>query len=236
MPIVVFGETGGGAIGGDHKDAYVSSGFTANAQPQLNVFYIRGLAGSMFIPILRFSLTGHIPTNAIVNTAVLTVLLGANSAGAHTIEVRRLLTAWGVDPTTEGANENPATGGQATYRRSFDFNGGGGDVTWAGGNFGAGDYDAAETTFNIGAADPIGTNYNINIPTMTGLWIADDTTNYGLTFIENTGVNVNNRFHSQQAAAQANRPYLTVDYSLPVAGGIPISQRESHSSIGIGLK
>jgi len=217
MPTVVFGEIGGEAIGGDHKDAYISEGLTGNAQPQLNVLWIRGFLTARFIPILRFSLDGHIPTNAIVTSAVLTVILAVNSGGALIVEARNLLTAWGVDPITEGANENPATAGQGTYRRSIDFNGAGGDVVWAGGgNFSANDYDAPEDTFNIGVGDLAGQVYNINIPIMTQAWVANDNNNFGLTLIESSGVNLFNRFHSQEAVLAANRPYLTVNYIIPV--------------------
>lgn len=238
-PVIVFGE-GAGMIGGDHKDTWIISTDIDEAQGANIFLQVRLLAvpGGRFI-LMRFSLTGHIPANAIVNTAILTLTLAIAPANNLAINASEIITPWGVTPIAEGITADPALGGQATWRRSFDFNGAGGDVAWAGGNISNADYNVAETNFNILAADAPGTLYNLNIPIMSQNWVNNDVNNDGIVLIATAGVlNTFANVHSQEAAALADRPYLTIDYDLPVTPIVPISQRNSHIAIhqSIGIK
>ena len=231
MPIKVFGE-GAGQIGGDHKDTTIVSTILGISEATVVVFQTRELGAGGRSPLLRFSLVGHIPTNAIINSAVLTTTLQTAPASNLTIGLYRMITQWGVDLTNEGVSENPATGGQASWRRSFDFNGAGGDVTWAGGgNISAVDYAAVETTYNVLAADAPGTVYNINIPIMVQNWVSSDANNAGLIMRTTAGsFNIWANQHSQEAVVAANRPYLTVDYTVPSSSSSSSSCSSSSSS------
>lgn len=208
-PTIVFGE-GSGQTGGDHKDSWIASGNSDYAGASDTALR---LWSTFQIGLLRFSLTGHIATDAIVNTSILSVET-QTYAGASNVTASKITTDWGVSPVVEGATEHPAASGQATFRRSFDFNGGGGDVAWNSGNFSAGDYNAAEDTEALAT---LNNRTTFDIPLMTQDWINADATNYGVVLF--TTVGGDNRISSQEAAVAADRPYLTVDYSVP-AGGV----------------
>jgi len=208
-PVIVFGE-GAGHVGGDHKDTWFYSVNNGRCFPSAVDFRVANVP--VEVSVLRYSLTGHIPINAIINNSVLSLTLFAVGVAA-VVSFHNLLTAWGVTQVAEGITENPATGGQATRRRSFDFNGAGGDVAWVGGLYGAGDRQAAETAEILVGGEPApATILTPAIPIMTQAWVQNDNINYGLS-IESNGLE--NRFYSQEAANAALRPYLTVDYDIP---------------------
>jgi len=240
-PVLVFGE-GVGYIGGDHKDTWLNEGALGRSEGGNVNLSIRNGAGNDLIVLMRFSLTGHIPTNAIINTSVLTLTTSALAAFNATLNLSRLVTDWGVSPIDEGITANPALAGQATFRRSFDFNGAGGDVVWAGGgNITALDYVAAENTIVIVNPTVVGTVFNIAIPIMTRLWVANYATNYGFCIVGAVADNNQTNFDSQESVTVAERPYLTIDYDIPVTPTptvIPIARRNSHIAIhnSIGIK
>jgi len=209
-PSITFGD-GSGQTGGDHKDAYIwgSIGNNDNSYGGADRFYVRGLAGEVCIGLVRFSLAGHIPSGANVSAAQWHAK--SVTTCTQTAYVHHLLTDWGVTPSDEGASESPATGGQATYRRSFDFNGGGGDVTWDSGNFSSNDYAAAEDSETVANIDQWNT---FDIPIMTGIWVNNDATNFGFAVVP--GADDLAGYYSQENATAANRHYLTVTYTVPV--------------------
>ena len=223
MPIVEFSDRGGAAIGGDHKDTYIST-----AQPAGNYggnAYIR--SRDLNPSFVRWSLVGHIPTNAIIISAVasfhVVTLGGANNCACHEV-----LLAWGITPTEEGTvTQNPAINGSVTYGRRIDYNGAGGDQNWTGANFNvAVDALAAEDTQAVAA---LGAWVNFNIPIMTQRWVRNDANNHGCCFI-GSDASVND-FDSQEAVNVADRPYLTVDYTVPES---PL-QSKIANSMGMGI-
>lgn len=225
MPILVFGERGGTDIGGDHKDTMLGTNVLNDAfGGDVDIACVDAVAGRR--PLLRFSLTGHIPTNAIVNSAILSVRTRFTGAAGN-VTAHRLLRAWGITPTNEGASQSPAALGQATFARSFDFNGAGGDVTWAAGNYSAADYGAAEATVAIAGVG----YFDFSIPVMVQNWINNDVTNYGLALIPAAGVRT--LFQSQETANVNERPYLTIDYTVPEAANTNKSRTSISLSMGI---
>ena len=215
-PTVYFGDGSvpAGQLGaGNHKACWIRGDVTPDASSASSAdMRLRGTGVAYRRAILmRFSLVA-IPANAIINTSVLSVRSLVAPPLANNTEARRLITNWGVTLIDEGITENPATGGQATWNEAFDYNGVG-DIPWAGGaNFVEGnDCDVVEDTQNVIANN---TWYHWSIPVMTRLWIGNDATNYGLSlgFIENAG---DGNFDSNNAVNTANRPYLTVTYTLP---------------------
>lgn len=216
---IVFGE-GSGQTGGDHKDTWLNEGATARGEGSNASLAARNSAGGDLITFMRFSLTGHIPTNAIINSSILTLKTSALAAWVSDFDIGMSLIAWGITPTDEGITANPALAGQATFRRSIDFNGAGGDVTWTGGgNVSSADYAAAEATVAITNPTGSGTVFNLAIPVMTRLWVANNATNYGLVIVGDGEDNRQLSLHSQEAVSAADRPYLTVTYTLPVISG-----------------
>lgn len=231
MPTIVFGE-GAGQIGGDHKDSWIRASDTDRCYASdIDLYVYDGPGSDNRRSLMRFSLAGHIPSNAVVSSGILTLALHAPSPGAITHGIHRLSTAWGVTPTAEGASQHPATGGQATHRRAFDFNGGGGDVSWAAGVFSGSDFGARITSWNVGNADPAGTSYNIDITSDVQTDVRDDAANHGYLLIWDAG-SVNIRYASQENATVGRRPYLTVIYSVPEGAG---GREGVGIDIGIGL-
>jgi len=212
-PTVEFSERGGAAIGGDHKDTSISAA-SANAtwasSGDLRVHQI----GVSYVALGRFSFIGSIPTNAIINTAVLSLTrLGTSQAGDSTLTIHRLNTLWGVDQTNEGATGSPPLGKEAVWNRAFYITAG----TWAGGGaFSGVDYNAAEGAGNVVGAASAGVVVNWPIPIMVQNWVSNDATNAGWVMMGSAATRKD--FDSQESASVAERPYLTVDYSVPSSG------------------
>ena len=209
-PTIIFGE-GAGQTGGDHKDACIRSTTPTRATVSFPILYLR--SGNWW-DLLRFSLTGHIPTGAIIDSAILTLhTTTVVVPGNQILSIARLATPWGVTSTNEGVDESPATSGQATFKRSFDFNGAGGDVLWSAGNFSAADYGAVIDTTTLALNDPVGTILTFDITTGVAADVLSDTTNFGYTiYNDDAGLT---QLASQDNLTVGHRPYLTVDYTVP---------------------
>jgi len=215
-PTLIFGE-GAGYIGGIHKDTFLLSTDVDDSQASSISLQARlAVAPGGRVPLWKFTLENDIPVNAIVNSAVLSITLRTAPAGNITISNYQLITPWGVTPTNEGISQDPANGGQATWRRSFDFNGAGGDVAWNAGNFSVADYNPVENTWVVLAADIPGTVYNLDFTNMTRNWVSTPALNYGVAMLITVGVIGQwTNLYSQEELVPANRPYLTVDYTVP---------------------
>ena len=129
--------------------------------------------------------------------------------------MRPLATQSGASLTEEGASENPATAGQATYARAFD-RAGVGDTNWAGANFAAADYGAEIASFVAAGNEPAGTEHAFDITATVQGWVTSPASNAGVVFLP-TGPN-DWWLASQEHATAAWRPSLTVTYTVP--GGI----------------
>ena len=228
MSIAIFSDKGGSHFGGDHKDAYIASNSGSTSTASTVFVVVDDLAGASAWPgLLRFSLVGHIPENAIISSAIITLVV-SHRAGAFAIQAHKLLTPWGVTPINEGGDEDPATGGQVTWDNAFDY-ASGADVGWAAGvgaGFGAGDYRAAFQISEVAAA--VGSVLTIAVTDDVQEMVQDDDANCGW-LMQGTVHATGNRFHSRNAVALANRPFLTVVYTVP-----PINApRRSKVRIGI---
>lgn len=214
MGRVLFGLRAG-MIQRGHKDTFIRDSAQTTAQDTRLFMYCNIAANNDQHPLMRFNLVQNIPRNARVRRATLNLYLNAHvGAGAMVVSVYKMRTAWGPSKTQEGATETPATGGQATYDEAFDYNGAA-DVAWAsGGDFSAADYEATpETTFTVGAGDALGTQYQIQIPNMVQDWVGSDNDNNGLLLLGDGAAG--KQFDAQQAAAEAVRPWLQVDFWVP---------------------
>lgn len=212
-PTIVFGE-GAGYIGGDHKDAALKSGGPDRSFGEDALAAVRVPADR--VTLFRFSLTGHIPVDAIVNTSVLSVSIGGLGV-AGTVNASSLTVPWGVNPVHEGTTQNPAAFGQPTFNNSFAWNNPGLDVDWGAGDWAASlPYNIAEANFVLAGGEAIGTFMIFALPIMTAAWILNDVLNYGFClYMQPLGGN--NSVNTQEAANAVLRPYLTVDYTVDEA-------------------
>ena len=229
-PTVEFSDRGGGAFGGDHKCTFIRGDNTDRSYASdVNTLIRNIVAGAASVSLYRFSLTGHIPTNAIINSAVFAVT--NLSTNAQIISAYDMITNWGITSTDEGVTQEPANAGQATFDNSFDYNGVG-DVPWVGGGFTVADHQAAEATATMNGGDPAGTVYNFSIPIMVSRWVLNDALNYGLCMYGDFAVGWTS-FNSNDAVNTAVRPYLTIDYTVP--SDIPQSKIANAMGMGIGF-
>jgi len=213
MPTYIFGEGPTATVSGTHKDTYLVSGAAARSFATQGNFILGNSTGNDYVYLARFDISS-IPAGEPVVSATLTLTLMSDGlTGDRTVNIHRVLTAWGVNDTDEGANENPATGGQATYDNAKDCNGVG-DVGWAAGvgaGWGAGDYDAvADASFVIGAADVAGTQYNAILTALVNEWHTGSAQNHGLVLLLSGPAGDWANLDSQDSGSAAERPLLTV--------------------------
>ena len=229
MPISVFGE-GAGMIGGDHKDAGLWAGSPNDSFGSSTELFIRN-DGIKIVMSGRWSIVGHIPANAIINSAVGCFTKSAGIAAAVLVkELYDCVTAFGVTPTDEGASASPAAASQPTYNRAFANPT---NTPWAGGGaVTAADNGILSDTVNANGNDIIGTVYQYNFKPLVDLWKLNDANNNGY-FIRRTDITAYyTRYHSQEAAVPANRPYLTIDWDLPPS---TTTTHQSHTAIHAGI-
>ena len=223
MPVLVFGE--GAGMSGNNKDTEIVLGASNRSFGDTNTLTLR--SPNFIYGLFRFELS-PIPTNAILNSAVFTITEQA-FLGAGNYLINRVLTNWGQTLLSAGVTANPAVLGQPSWDNAFDFNGAG-DVGWAAGvgvGFGAGDFTAlAEDTQAIPG---VGLTANFNLLTMIQDMVTTPALNYGFMVQSNTSGN--NAIHSFEAVLPANRPYLTIDYTIPSTG----ITRQSHTAIHNGI-
>jgi len=227
-PVIVFGDVVGGI--GNNKDTNIYQGQPANSYGAQDYFRA-GLANANenYYGLLRFDLSS-IPANAIVNTAVLSLTLFRNLiAGGFQYWVSELITNWGITPINEGGINVPAAANEATYDESFA-----GATPWAalGGFDLANDANAAEDTFTVLAGDLPGTVYNLNIPVMAQNWLI---TNYGCVINGEVVILHIDDFYSREEVVPALRPYLTIDYTVPVSNILRQSKLNLGINTGIGF-
>lgn len=231
-PTIVFGDASGQI--GTNKNNRIRSDNVNSANGEGTFIRIDLTPFEVFL--IRFDLSS-IPTTAIINTAVLSYILHEHTqAGDADIVVARLVTDWGETLTDAGANETPATNGQGTFGNAFDFSDPGvTDVRWGGGGQFAlvTDTDGVLDTVTVNAGDPTPTTYEMNVEAGVENQILNDATNYG--FAVYTTTDLRKTYGGLDNATPALRPFLTVDYVIPVsltsitpnkglvAGGTPVT-------------
>ena len=225
-PVIVFGEGGGAQIGGDHKTTVLRSdlpnrSFGDDVEMRLD-------ANGIFEGLLRWSLVGHIPTNAIINSAVASVWSNQNSTEAKILTFSRMVTNWGQTLTATGPSQNPANLSQAVWNFAYAVG-----TAWAGGGAITGaDYGAPTAVINQPNGDPAGTGYTVDLTAGATLDVLDDATQYGYHVASDS--NTLMAIRSQNHVIVGTRPYLTVDYSLPVSAQ-RINQSKLHIGINMGI-
>jgi hypothetical protein len=178
--------------------------------------------------LVQFTIVEHVPLNATIVSAVLTLHLSKTSgtAGQQTIELHRILAGWGEGPSKaageEGSGAQSATGDATWLHRSFNTS------LWTnpGGDFAA----AVSGSQSIG--DPGVYNWGSSAQMVSDVqgWLADPATNFGwlLRATSESGNGTSKRFDTREDTTLSFRPVLTVTYTVPA--GI-----EDHSNVPSGF-
>ena len=164
--------------------------------------------------LYRWSL--EIPTGSTISDATLYLkCMAAGPSMPTTISVRQLKHNWGITDTNPGGitSESPATHGQATWRRSYDYNGAGGDVAWTGGgNFNV-TADASPLTSSVTTSFAAGTWYSWPVTPMVQNWFTNGQPNYGLcVWNDQTHASGDKQVYWYGDHTAATAPYLAVNY------------------------
>ena len=162
--------------------------------------------------LLEFDIAGSIPSGATIDSVVLTLSqLRVGGLGSTIFELHPVLAEWG-----EGTSSGIGQGGAPTP----------GDATWNSRLFGTaawvtagGDFSATVATASIGS--PIATysfNSNSGMVSNVQSWLNSPATNFGwLIKTDNESV-VSAREFGSAESAPADRPTLTVTYTVPEPG------------------
>ncbi len=189
------------------------AGATANGSGPVLIVGRAGGAASAPIrrAVLRFDVAAALPPGSIVNSAQLVLANTGGNAGARTVEVHRVQQDWG-----EGASNT--TSGQGAPAQA-------GDATWLNTFFPAslwtnpgGDFDAAVSAQLV--VDSFATYTWPSTPLMVADvqgWLDQPAGNFGwlLKLDVETVANTTKVLGSREAAADAERPKLVIDYTPP---------------------
>jgi hypothetical protein len=166
--------------------------------------------------VLKFDLAGALPAGAVVNGVTLTLNMSRTVAGFTSVSLHPLSQDWGEGTSHASGNEGggaTATAGDATWVHTF-FN----TSSWAtiGGDFAP----AASATLLINAVGPYDFGSTAAMVADVEGWRSAPASNFGWILIGDESVtNTAKRFDSRSHPTSANRPRLTIDFSLP--GAVP---------------
>ena len=167
--------------------------------------------GNLRRALIHFEVDAFVPVEATVTQVTLTLRMTRTVAGPTDVNIHRVFRDWGEGisnaPGQEGAGTAAATG-DATWVYTFFFS-----DTWnnPGGDFEASS-SAVQVVAGIGYYDWTGSGLIADVE----LWRQNPDTNFGWLLIgkEDT-LRTAKRFDSRENGTPANRPVLTVGYSLP---------------------
>jgi len=166
---------------------------------------------------MRFDISS-LPAGATISDA--TVYLKAKFANANNmvLTIRQFKYNWGINDNTGYYNnltENPATHGQATHRRSYDFNGAGGDITWTGGNLSVPGDCSSQSSATTLASQTANAWYGFGCTTPVNNWYSLGQPNYGfMLWKDTTGTQASAPYYWCDRTA-ASAPYLVINYTTP---------------------
>ncbi|MCB0184110.1 MAG: DNRLRE domain-containing protein [Caldilineaceae bacterium] len=161
--------------------------------------------------LLAFDVAGSLPAGATVVSASLQLQMSKTSGGAATVGLHRALADWGEGTSDAAANEGQggtATTGDATWLHTFY------DTTlWQtpGGDF-------APTATARTSVDGVGFYTWASTPTLVAEvqgWVETPASNFGWVVVGDESANgTAKRFIARESGAAANRPQLTVVYTI----------------------
>jgi hypothetical protein len=157
--------------------------------------------------LVLFSLAS-LPSNAIIKTAVLSLVCTSSGGGGLDVAIHRAITAF-FEGSQNGAAPSGGQDGSTWNLRNAN-----GAVAWSGGAGGAGASDYQNTATDTVNTTVTGT-YNWNVATDVAAFVAG-TTNNGWWFVQNGSLL--RQWASSDNATALNRPKLVVTYSSGIAG------------------
>lgn len=195
---------------GSSSQAMDSAAYGTNPYCTYDRIYCHNNAATQLeCALARFSVSTYLPSGAIVDDAT-AYFRSKLTTGSPVISLRQLKHNWGITDTSGGSWEAPATHGQATWRRSFDFNGTGGDQVWTGGsNFVLGN-DASGITSQV-TVTAANTFYGFPCTPVVKNWVNSGQPNYGFVLWEDTTSATTDTYFWADCT-NASAPYLTINY------------------------
>ena len=182
--------------------------------------------GALRRAVMRFDLAGSIPPNASITGVTLTLRMSKTISGSQSVALHKLTADWGEAASNANANEGSgatAGTGDATWVHRF-FN----TASWA---TAGGDFSPA--TSASAAVNAIG-NYTWGSTTQMVAdvqgWLSTPASNFGWILIgDESTLGSAKRFDSRENPVAANRPKLTVTYSVSTSAeqtaSIPLQTR-----------
>lgn len=164
--------------------------------------------------LLRFDLSA-VPAGAQVVSASLTVTLNQAVSPAQPFELHAVGESWGEGPSNaDGGSGTIALEGDATWRKRFFP-----DLAWT---TPGGVFDGTASSSMV--ADATGPYTFPSTPALVAdvqAWLDAPAANFGWAMLGNESVpGTVKRFVSRNSANAAQRPKLTVEYTLPVVGDL----------------
>lgn len=165
--------------------------------------------------LLAFNLSS-IPPGSVVTSASLRMEMSrTNNVTPRATSLFRVSQDWGEGgsnaPAQEGAGTTPLTGDATWLHRYYN------NVFWP--NIGGTYEHSASATLNVGGLGPY-TWTSAAMAADVQEWVNTPGTNYGWIVIgDETGFRTAKRFNSRHYGTAAQRPKLTVIYTLPAPGG-----------------
>lgn len=139
------------------------------------------------ISLLRFDLSGIVEGETVQSATLRMVYSGDDPMAADSdVSVVQMANAWGVTDTTEGTDETPATGGQATYNSAKA------EIiptSWPGGDFLTPPYPFVEVpvaTISVLAGHVSGQVYDVDLTDLVKAWVNGapvPTANHGIALM-----------------------------------------------------
>jgi hypothetical protein len=171
-------------------------------------------AGMIRRALMRFDLSA-IPAGAQVVSASLTVTVNRANSPLQPFTLHVVGESWGEGPSVaDGGSGTLAMAGDATWRKRFFP-----DVPWTtvGGVFDA----TASSSMMAEATGPYTFPSTPDLVADVQAWLAAPATNFGWAMLGNESVQGTvKRFVSRNSANAAQRPKLTIEYTLPVVGDL----------------
>jgi len=167
--------------------------------------------------LMRFDISS-LPSNTVISDASVYLKCKYANANSMVLSIRQLKKNWGINDNTSVYNnntENPAAHGQATYRRSFDYNGTGGDAYWTSGNdFTMGTDTSALCSATTYASQTADAWYSFGCTGAVVNWYDYGQPNYGFClWKDTTGTQASAPYYWADRTA-ASSPYMIINYDI----------------------
>ena len=167
--------------------------------------------GALRRALLRFNLVGSIPANATITSVTLTLRMSKTISGAQSVSLRKVNADWGEG--TSNANSNEGSGATSATN----------DATWLHRFFSTTSWttpggDFSSTTSASASVNAVG-NYTwgstAQMVADVQTWLSNPSSNFGWILIgDEANLGSAKRFESRENPVVANRPKLTVTYTV----------------------